>query len=165
MSRDPLLQELFAALSEGLARPQHFWTACVVAIALVLGWFGARLTRSRIEMRAAAAANTSSHMAAEALRLSREGLSRVAFPVLTLGLLLLGEALLHAFGVFKSADDARLLRLAITLAAALAAIRLIFYILRRAFAGVAVLVNFERALATVIWLVVAAHLDFKLFED
>jgi small-conductance mechanosensitive channel len=164
MSRDPLLQELFAALSEGLARPQHFWTACVVAIALVLGWFGARLTRSRIEMRAAAAANTSSHMAAEALRLSREGLSRVAFPVLTLGLLLLGEALLHAFGVFKSADDARLLRLAITLAAALAAIRLIFYILRRAFAGVAVLVNFERALATVIWLVVAAHLGGALTD-
>jgi small-conductance mechanosensitive channel len=167
MSRDPLLQELFAALSEGLARPQHVWTVCVVVIALVLGWFGARLTRTRMEARGAAraaAAQTSSHVAAEALRLSREGLSRVAFPALTLGLLVLAEALLHAFGVFKSADDARLLRLAITLMTALAAIRLIFYILRRAFAGVAVLVNFERALATLIWLVVAAHLGGALAD-
>jgi small-conductance mechanosensitive channel len=71
---------------------------------------------------------------------------------------LAAQALLRAGGVFRSAGDARLLQLAITLLAAMAAIRLVVYVLRRAFAGVAVLANFERGLALVIWLVVALYL-------
>jgi len=157
MSRDPLLRELFTALTEGLARPQHLWTVGVVVVALLVGWFGARLMRSRVEARLTAAQG-SSHVKVEALRLSMEGFSRLAFPAITLGLLLAGEALLRAIGVFRNADDARLLQLAITLLAAMAAIRLVIYILRRAFAGIAVLANFERALALVIWMIVALYL-------
>jgi small-conductance mechanosensitive channel len=157
MSPDPLLRELYTAFTEGLARPQHVWTVGVVVIALVLGWFGARLMRGRVEQRLASA-RVSGHMALEALRLSQEGFSRLAFPAITLGLLLAGQALLRAGHVFRTADDARLLQLAITLLAAMAAIRLVIYILRRAFAGVAVLVSFERALALLIWVVVALYL-------
>jgi small-conductance mechanosensitive channel len=97
-------------------------------------------------------------MAVEALRLSIDGFSRLAFPAITLGLLLAGQALLRAIGVFRNADDARLLQLAITLLAAMAAIRLVVYILRRAFAGVVVLATFERTLALFIWIVVALYL-------
>jgi len=157
MNRDPLLRELVAALTEGLARPQHIWTAGVVAVALILGWLGARLMRKRVDARLAAARGTG-HLTVEALRLSMEGLARLEFPAITLGLLLAGKALLWAIGVFHNTDDARLLQLAITLLAAMAAIRLVVYILRRAFAGVAVLANFERALALFIWIAVALYL-------
>jgi len=163
MNRDPLLRELYSALTEGLARPQHIWTVGVVVIALAIGWLGARLMRTRIEGRVAAAQGAS-HVRVEALRLSMEGLRRLAFPAITLGLLLAGEAMLRAIGVFRNADDARLLHLAITLLAAMAAIRLVVYILRTAFAGVAVLANFERALALFIWLVVALYLGGLLAD-
>jgi len=157
MNHDPLLRELFAALTEGLARPQHMWTAGVVAVALILGWLGARLVRKRVDSRLADARGTG-HLTVEALRLSMEGFVRLAFPAITLGLLLAGKALLWAIGVFHSTGDARLLQLAIALLAAMAAIRLVVYILRRAFAGIAVLVNFERALALFIWFAVALYL-------
>lgn len=163
MNREPLLGELYAALSEGLARPQHLWTVAVVAVALVAGWFAAQLMRGRVEKRLSAA-RASSHMAIEAVRLSTEGFNRLAFPAITLGLLLGGQALLSALGVFKDAADARLLRLAITLVGAMGAIRLVVYILRRAFAGVAVLAKFERGLALFIWAIVALYLGGVLTD-
>jgi small-conductance mechanosensitive channel len=101
---------------------------------------------------------------AHALRLSMDGFSRLAFPAITLGVLLMGKALLRAAMVFKTADDARLMQLAITLIAAMGAIRLVVYILRRAFAGVAMLANFERGLALFIWVIVALYLGGVLTD-
>jgi small-conductance mechanosensitive channel len=163
MNPDPLLRELYAALTEGLARRQHIWTVVVVALALSLGWIGARLMRKRIEGRLAAAQG-SGRRTVEALRVSMEGFSRLAFPSITLGLLVLAHALLRATGVFRNADDARLMQLAITLAAAMVGIRLVVYILRRAFAGVAMLANFERGLSLFIWAVVALYLGGVLTD-
>ena len=163
MTRDPLARELYSAITEGLSRPQHIWTVGVVAIALLLGWFGARMMRARVESRLAAAQG-SSHVRVEALRISMEGFRRLAFPAIVLGLLLAGEALLRAIGIFKNAGDDRLMQLAITLFAAMGAIRLVVYILRNAFAGVAVLANFERALSLVIWIVVALYLGGVLAD-
>lgn len=163
MNHDPLLRELFTALTEGLARPQHIWTVCLVAGALVLGWIGARLTHGRIERRLATAQGPG-RRAVEALRLSAEGLTRLAFPAITLGLLVAALALLRAIRIFRNADDARLMQLAITLLAAMAVIRLVVYILRRAFAGVAMLTNFERGLALFIWIVVALYLGGVLAD-
>jgi small-conductance mechanosensitive channel len=163
VNREPLLGELYAALSEGLARPQHLWTAAVVVVALVVGWFVARQMRGRVESRLAKA-RASSHVAIEALRVSTEGFNRLAFPATALGLLLGGRALLHGLGVFKTTADARLLQLAITLIAAMCAIRLVVYILRRAFAGVAMLVAFERGLALFIWVIVALYLGGALTD-
>jgi small-conductance mechanosensitive channel len=157
MKPDPLVRELYSALAEGLARPQHVWTVGVVVLALIAGWFAARLMRRRVDRRLAAA-RASGQPALDALRVSLEGFRRLAFPAITLGLLILGQTLLRAVGVFRTADDARLLQLAITLLAAMAAIRLIVYILRNAFAGVAVLANFERGLSLFIWLIVALYL-------
>jgi small-conductance mechanosensitive channel len=163
VNHDPLLGELFAALTEGLARRQHVWTAGAVVVALVAAWAGARMTRGRIERRLAAAQGAG-HRTVEALRTSMEGLSRLAFPAIALGLLVTAHALLRATGVFRSAEDARLMQLAITLLAAMAVIRLVVYILRRAFAGVVMLANFERGLALFIWIVVALYLGGVLTD-
>jgi small-conductance mechanosensitive channel len=157
MTHDPLVGELYAAVTEGLARPQHAWTAGIVVLAVVIGALGARVMHGRVARRLAAA-EEEGHKPSDALRLSMGGLSRLAFPAITLGILLVGELFLHAVGVFKSPDDARLLHLAITLIAAMAGIRLVVYILRGAFPRVPMLASFERALALLIWLVVALYL-------
>ncbi len=163
MNHDPLLRELFEAFAEGLARRQHVWTVVAVVVALGLGWVGGRLMRGRIESRLAAARG-SGHRAVEALRLSMEGFSRLAFPAITLALLVAAQGILRATGVFRTPADARLMQLAITLLAAMAIIRLVVYVLRRAFAGVAMLANFERGLALVIWVVVALYLGGVLSD-
>lgn len=163
MNHDPLLRELVDAVTEGLARRQHLWTAVTVAFALVLGWAVARFMFGRLEGRRPAARKLGPR-AEEALRLSMEGVGRLAFPLSTLGLLLAAQALLHATGVFRNAGDDRLMRLAITLFAAMAAIRLVVYILRRAFSSVAMLANFERGIALFIWLVAALYLGGALAD-
>lgn len=163
MTHDPLLRELIEAVTEGLARRQHLWTAVAVGVALVLGWAVARFMLGRLENRRPAARKLGPR-AEEALRVSMEGVGRLAFPISTLGLLLVAQALLHAGGVFRGAGDDRLMRLAITLFAAMAAIRLVVYILRRAFSSVAMLVNFERGIALFIWLVVALYLGGALAD-
>lgn len=163
MTHDPLLRELIEAVTEGLARRQHLWTAIAVAVALVLGWTVARFMLGRLENRRPAARKLGPR-AEEALRVSMEGVGRLAFPISTLGFLLVAQALLHAGGVFRGAGDDRLMRLAITLFAAMAAIRLVVYILRRAFSSVAMLANFERGIALFIWLVVALYLGGALAD-
>jgi small-conductance mechanosensitive channel len=159
MNHEPLVRELYAAVTEGITRPQHTWTVVVVVLALAIGWLVARWMRARVEHRLAAV-----HEASGALRLSMGGLSRVAFPAITLGLLLVGSFFLRAVGVFKSVDDARLMQLAITLLAAMAAISLVVYLLRGAFRRVPMLANFERAIALLIWLVVALYLGGALAD-
>ena len=156
MNQGTLLSDLYAALAEGLVRPQHAWVAGLFVISLVVGWFGARRLRDRVRRRYAAARDEG-HAANQAFRLSMGGIDRLAFPAITLAVLLIGRELLRAFGVVKSAADAPLLQLIITLVVALVGIRLVVYVLRRAFPGVAMLANFERAIATLIWLIVALH--------
>jgi small-conductance mechanosensitive channel len=156
MNQTPLLSDLYAALAEGLVRPQHAWVAGLFVISLVVGWFGARRLRDRVRHRYAAARDAG-HAANQAFRLSMGGIDRLAFPAITLAMLLVGREVLRASGVIKSAADAPLLHLIITLVVALVGIRIVVYILRRAFPGVAMLANFERAIATLIWLIVALH--------
>jgi small-conductance mechanosensitive channel len=156
MSQAPLLSDLYAAYTEGVIRPQHLWIAGLFAIALVIGWLGARRLREGVQRRYMAARDQG-HAASHAFRLSMGGIDRLAGPAIVLAVLLLGREILRAFGVFKGAVDAPLLHLIITLVAALGGIRLVVYVLRRAFPGVAMLAIFERALAMLIWLVVVLH--------
>lgn len=150
------LEELLQAFAEGLARPQHFWAAVVIVVAVAGAWLVARLARRRIAARLAAA-ERGGGTAVDALRFSIDGLRWLAFPVAALLLLAAGEILLRAAGVVTRAADARLLRLALTLAAALALIRLVVHVLRRAFSNLALVAASARTIALAIWFVVALH--------
>lgn len=152
---DTLLQELWQAVAEGLARPAHFWSLVVVLTAIAGAWLSARFVRSRTAARLAA--GEGSGVGGDALRFSIEGMRRLAFPLVAQALLWLGEAVLRLAGVLAKAPDAQLLRLAMTLFAAMALIRLVVYVLRRTFHSVALIAAFERAIAIVVWLVVALY--------
>lgn len=154
--KDSPLDELLQALAEGLARPQHFWALIVIVVAVAGGWAVAGLVRRRIEARVAAA-TLPSGAAIDALRFSMDGFRRLAFPVTALLLLAAGEAVLRVSGVLVRAADARLLRLALTLVVAMALIRLLVYVLRRAFSNLAFIAASERVIALAIWFVVALH--------
>ncbi len=154
--KDSPLEELLQALAEGLARPQHFWAMVVIVVAVVGGWFVAKLVRRRIETRLAGG-TARAGAAIDALRFSIDGVRRLAFPVTALLLLGAGEVALRLAGVLSRTADASLLRLALTLLAALALIRLLVYVLRRVFTNLALVAASERVIATGIWLVVALH--------
>lgn len=154
--RDSPLEALLQALAEGLARPQHFWTLVVIVVAVAGGRIVSGLVRRRIGARLAAA-TTRSGAAIDALRFSIDGVRRLAFPVAALALLVAGEAALRISGVLTRAADARLLRLALTLLAAMALIRLLVYVLRRVFSNLAFIAASERVIALAIWLIVALH--------
>jgi small-conductance mechanosensitive channel len=152
--KDSQLDELLQALAEGLARPQHFWAAVVIVVAVAGGWIVSQLVRRRVEARLAPT-TARSGAAVDALRFSIDGFRRLAFPVTALLLLMAGEAALRLAGVLSRSADARLLRLALTLLAALASIRLLVYVLRRVFSNLAFIAASERVIALAIWLVVA----------
>ncbi|GAB4468542.1 MAG: mechanosensitive ion channel [Burkholderiaceae bacterium] len=155
------LEELLQAFAEGLARPQHFWAVVVIAVAIACGWIVSAVVRRRIEARLAAA-TARSGAAIDMLRFSVEGFRRLAFPVAAALLLMAGEAALRFTGVLSRPADARLLRLALTLLAAMASIRLLVYVLRRVFSNLAFIAASERVIAAAIWLIVALHVTGAL---
>lgn len=159
--KDSPLDELLQALAEGLARPQHFWALVVVVVAVAGGWLVSGLVRRRVEARLAAATMRSG-AAIDALRFSIDGFRRLAFPVAALLLLAAGEAVLRFSRVLTRTADARLLRLALTLLAAMALIRLLVYVLRRVFSNLSFIAASERVIALAIWLVVALHVTGAL---
>lgn len=154
---DSALTELLQAIGEGLARPVHFWTLVAVLAAVAGAWFAARIVDGRTQKRLDAARAAAQGLHVDALRFSIEGVRRLAFPLAAQLLLWGGEGVLRATQVIHSAADARLLRLAMTLFAAMAAIRLLVYVLRRVLKNVALLAVFERTIALSIWLVIALH--------
>lgn len=159
--KDSPLDELLQALAEGLARPQHFWALVVIVVAVAGGWLVSGLVRRRAEARLAAATMRSG-AAIDALRFSIDGFRRLAFPVTALLLLAAGEAVLRFSRVLTRTADARLLRLALTLLAAMALIRLLVYVLRRVFSNLSFIAASERVIAAAIWLVVALHVTGAL---
>lgn len=154
--RDSPLEALLQALAEGLARPQHFWALVAIIVAVAGGRIVSGLVRRRIEARLAAATMRTG-AAIDALRFSIDGFRRLAFPAAAMALLVAGEAALRISGVLTRTADARLLRLALTLLAAMALIRLIVYVLRRVFSNLAFIAASERVIALAIWLIVALH--------
>jgi small-conductance mechanosensitive channel len=151
------LGELVAAVSEGLNRPYHFWTAIVVLVAiagarLVSRWVRTR-TQDRLDLQRRAV-----DASVDALQFSIEGVRRLAFPLAGQAILWLGEFGLRLSGLMTSSADATLLRLAMTLFAAIAVIRLLVYVLRRVFKSLTMIAAFERSIAVAVWLIVALHM-------
>ena len=146
---DSPLRELLDALAEGLATPRHAWEAAAIVLSLALAWGIARAVRHRIDVRLAAAVRQK--VSLDLLQFSIEGARRLAFPATAWLLLWAGEFALRAAKLINSSADARLLRLALALVGALAAVRLLVYAMRRALISVALIATFERVIAYVAW--------------
>ncbi len=146
---DSPLRELLDALAEGLARPRQAWEAAAIVLSLAIAWGTARAVRYRIDARLDAAVRQK--VSLDLLQFSIEGARRLAFPASAWLLLWAGEFALRAANLINSAADARLLRLALALVGALAAVRLLVYAMRRALISVALIAAFERVIAYVAW--------------
>lgn len=157
MAEPTLLHEVVELVREGIAQPRLLWQLAVVAAGLVGGWMLARHVRRRIEGRIATESQTPG-LRTDVLRFSIAGFRRLAFPVAALLIVVAGWLALRVAGVIQRPADAQVLRLALTLLAALGGIRLLVYAMRRSLPQAAWLGTFERAIATLVWLGVAAHL-------
>jgi hypothetical protein len=115
--------ELIEALTEGLARPQHAWSAAVIVLALVSGWVLARLSSrallrrhdARVATAAAADAQSGAPPVERPAARPTSAVQRLLFPLMALGGLWIGEGVLRLEHVINSVADARLLRLAMLL--------------------------------------------------
>lgn len=145
------LFELLQAIEEGLNRPAFLWQLLVLGVALIGGALAARWMQGRIEQRLMHLREK--NVRPDVLQFSVEGVRRLVFPATVLVLLLAGVAALR----LTEQHDERLLRLALLLFVALAAIRFGVYVLRRVFVHSAWLQAWERSLAALIWIAVALH--------
>jgi small-conductance mechanosensitive channel len=159
----PLLHETLRILQQELSRPQYLWQLAVVAGALAGAWFFARITRRRVDARVQAESRKPAG-GVDLLQFSIDGFRRLAFPVAAMSLLALGGLGMRAAGLVRRTGDIQFLRLAFTLVAAGAVIRLFVYILRRSFPRASWIGTFERAIALVIWLLVALHVTGLLAD-
>ena len=159
----PLLHEILRIVQQELARPQYLWQLAVVAGALAGAWMFARITRRHVEARVQAESRKPAGRV-DLLQFSIDGFRRLAFPVSALMLLALGGLGMRAAGLVRHTADVQFLRLAFTLVAAAAAIRLFVYVLRRSFPRSNWIGTFERAIALVIWLLVALHVTGLLAD-
>jgi len=157
MADPTLLQEVVELVREGIAQPRLLWQLTVVAAGLVGGWILARQVRHRIEGRIASESQRPG-LRTDVLRFSIAGVRRLAFPVAAMLIVVAGWLALRVAGVVQRPADAQVLRLALTLLLALGGIRLVVYAMRRSLPQAAWLGTFERAIATLVWLGIAAHL-------
>jgi hypothetical protein len=158
-----LLDEIVRIVQVELQSPQSLWQLAVIVGALAGAWFATRWVRSRIGARVQAQTQQPAGRV-DLLRFSIDGVRRLAFPVSAMALLIAGGLGLRAAGLVRRTGDVHFLRLALTLLAAMAAIRLFVYVLRRSLPRSSWIGAFERAIALVIWLAVALHVTGLLTD-
>lgn len=163
MTEHALLNEVLQIVREGLTRPQYFWQLIVIAVALLVAAIVGRRVHARIRQRLDAEADGSG-LRVDVLRFSIEGFRRLAFPVAAMVFVVAGGIALKVSQLVPRTSDFKLLRLAMTLLVAMAAIRLFVYVLRRTFSNSAWIGTFERGIAITIWLLVALELTGLLAD-
>lgn len=136
-----LLYELWLDLQ----RPDVVWQVATLALCLGLAGWVARALRRRTA-------------AAQQTQFGVRGLKRLAFPLTALVFVLIAQPLLRPW------HSTNLLRLAVPLLGSFAVIRVMMFALRYGFPRAAWLGAFERALALVVWSVVALYLTGLLPE-
>jgi small-conductance mechanosensitive channel len=159
----PLLDEILQIVKVELQRPQHLWQLAVIVGALAGAWFATRWVRNRVGARVQAQTQQPAGRV-DLLRFSIDGVRRLVFPVSAMALLIAGGLGLRAAGLVRRAGDVHFLRLALTLLAAMAVIRLFVYVLRRSLPRSNWIGAFERAIALVIWMAVALHVTGLLTD-
>ena len=147
------LAELLDAIADGMSRPRHASEALVIVLALVCGLLFARLLANLLAARRKPAAGVAPPIGA---------VRRLLYPLLTLLFLWAGELALRLAHVVTSAADARLLRLAASLVATLAVVRVLLALLRRVFRSRPWMVGFERLIGVLALLVAGLYLTGAL---
>ncbi|MEP6608330.1 MAG: mechanosensitive ion channel domain-containing protein [Burkholderiaceae bacterium] len=154
-NQQTLFEEVVRSLQYELARPAQAWQLIVIAIALLAAWLYSRMIRRRTHERLQAA--VSGHgIRVDVLRFSIAGFRRLAFPLAAIALIGAGGVAMNLAGIAEP-KDMHLLRLALLLLGAMAAIRMFVYVVRRSLSRAAWLGTFELAIAAVIWVIVALH--------
>lgn len=157
MADATLLQEALDFLRHGLMQPKALWQFGIIGAGIVVGTLVSRRVQARVEARAAAPGRPSG-LRGDVLHFSMGSARRLAFPLSAFITILIGLLALLATGVVTRGAGVHLLRIALTLLAAMAAIRLIVYILRRSLPNAQWLVSAERWIAGIVWLGIALHL-------
>lgn len=135
MSPSTPLGELIQALGAGPPQPRHAWEALGIALALLL---------------AAVCAHALGRVLARRLRPGASvALPGVLFPLIALVLLWMAEGLLRWGHVLSSAEDSRLMRLAIWLIGVLAAVRVLLALMRRVFRLTPLLARVQRLIGAI----------------
>ncbi len=137
--------QLTAFLSD-LNETTMLWQMAVLGFSLALAWLINRLLKSRLPKSEGA------------IKVGLGGVSRVAFPLVALLLVVIGKT------VLKNWHSVNLLNIAVSLLLAMALVRLAVYALRKIFAPSGWLHSSERFIATVIWIGLALHLTGFLPE-
>lgn len=164
MTRQTLFEEVLAVVRNDLwQHPSQASQLAIIALALICGWFYARTVQRKARERLTAAATADHSVRVDVLKFSIDGFRRLAFPIAAMVLAGLSGVALFLAGVIHW-DQAHLLRLALLLLGAMAAIRLFVYILRRSLQRAAWIESFELAIALAIWLIVALHVT-GLLDD
>ena len=156
MNRQTLFEEVVHILRNELSHPAQAWQLALIAVALLAGWLYARHIRQRARETLAAAAGAQHSVRIDVLKFSIDGFRRLAFPVAAMLLLVLGGLALYFTRVVQP-GEVHLLRLALLLLGAMAAIRLFVYILRRSLPRAGWIGTFEVAIALTIWVMLALH--------
>jgi len=143
------LTSLIYDLLDDLNRPGMPWQVGAVVASILFGWLSAQVVRIWWRRRRGEAGSL--------LHTGVESFTRVVAPLLVVGLLYLAQ-----FVLTKSHFHTNIVKVAIPVFWSLAAIRLVFYLLRRVFArrgqlGQA-LVTFEKIFALVAWLAVVLYI-------
>lgn len=133
------LQSLLSAISADPFQAGLIWQYAVALSSLAAGWLAFRLTLPHLQI------------SNSAWQFGAESFARVLLPLVALLVTLIARALLKTWHV------PHLLNLLIALLEAWVAIRLIVYLLRRAFPPAGWLQVSERAIAALIWTIFALH--------
>lgn len=163
MNRQTLFEEVLHVLGNELARPPQACQLALIVAALLVGWFYARHVERRARETLTAAAIAPHGVRVDVLKFSIDGFRRLAFPVAAMVVLVLGGLALYFSGIVR-AQEVHLLRLALLLLGAMAAIRLFVYVLRRSLRRATWIGTFELGIAITIWIVVALHVT-GLLDD
>jgi small-conductance mechanosensitive channel len=143
----PLLPSLWSDLWTDLQDPNVLWQIGTLLLCMALGWGLARRVRSRLPDR---------ELHLHGMRLGVQSFSRVLWPLLALGLMMIAKPILGSW------HNVSLLRVAIPLLGSFALIRFAFHVLRRVFArgGTAggFLLLFEKIFAILVWFGVAIYI-------
>ena len=139
-------RNLLTAFFSDLEQTTIMWQLAVLLFSLALAWGFNRWLRSRLPKSEGA------------IKFGLGGVTRVAFPLIALLLVVIGKT------VLKNWHSINLLNVAVPLLLALALVRLAVYILRQIFAPSGWLHNSERFIATAIWVGLALHLTGFLPE-
>ena len=152
----PLLRAIAEPWAD-LRTPDVLWQIVTLLLCVGLAWWLAGRLRQRFR-RGLEAREAAEPAFGRQLRFVGGGFERLLFPLLGLGLVLLGRAVLAQF------QHVNVLQIAIPLLGAFAAIRAMVYLLRHVLAPGGILATSERWIAIVVWIGVALYFTGLLPE-